>query len=96
MNQTMFAPLAQLVEQLTLNQLVRGSSPRWRIFMLSRSKNSNTVIMKKFSERFGLVKQKPYQVDDMDDDTKISLWNALHLFFWQFTDEALAADVANE
>ena len=22
-------PLAQLVEQLTLNQLVRGSSPRW-------------------------------------------------------------------
>ncbi len=42
------------------------------------------------------MKQKPYQVDDMDDDTKISLWNALHLFFWQFTDEALAADVANE
>ena len=24
------APLAQLVEQLTLNQWVRGSSPRWR------------------------------------------------------------------
>ena len=26
----MAAPLAQLVEQLTLNQLVEGSSPSWR------------------------------------------------------------------
>jgi hypothetical protein len=27
------APLAQLVEQLTLNQRVEGSSPSWRIFL---------------------------------------------------------------
>src|SRR3989339_1864452 len=29
---TKYAPLAQLVEQLTLNQLVEGSSPSWCIF----------------------------------------------------------------
>ena len=28
-----YAPLAQLVEQLTLNQRVLGSSPRWRTNM---------------------------------------------------------------
>ena len=30
----LYAPLAQLVEQLTLNQWVLGSSPRWCIFYL--------------------------------------------------------------
>lgn len=52
--------------------------------------------MKKFSERFGFVEQKLYQVNTMDGDTKVSLWNALHLYFWQFTEEGNAGDVANE
>ncbi len=31
-----FAPLAQLVEQLTLNQWVQGSSPWWCTMLLAR------------------------------------------------------------
>ncbi len=30
------APLAQMVEQLTLNQWVRGSSPRWRTIFIGQ------------------------------------------------------------
>ncbi len=30
------APLAQMVEQLTLNQWVRGSSPRWRTIFIAQ------------------------------------------------------------
>ncbi|CAB1262369.1 hypothetical protein CLOSBL3_20369 [Clostridiaceae bacterium BL-3] len=30
-----YAPLAQLVEHLTLNQVARGSSPRWRTMQIT-------------------------------------------------------------
>jgi hypothetical protein len=35
-NKNALGPLAQLVEQLTLNQWVRGSSPRWVTYFFDR------------------------------------------------------------
>jgi hypothetical protein len=39
--------------------------------------------MKTFSERKGLKKvTETIQVDSMSDELRNSLWNVLHLFFW--------------
>ena len=39
-----YAPLAHLVEHLTLNQGVRGSSPRWRTMQRYRSGHNEAVL----------------------------------------------------
>ena len=49
-----YAPLAQLVEQLTLNQWVLGSSPRW-CTKVRVARNCSAFFIAIFQRRFNLV-----------------------------------------
>ena len=49
------APLAQLVEQLTLNQWVLGSSPRWRTNKKDRHKSLSFLL---FVVRWGRERER--------------------------------------
>ena len=53
-----YAPLAQLVEQLTLNQLVEGSSPSWCTICTSLRCASNEIIFDSVAQ---LVEQWPFK-----------------------------------
>ena len=53
-----YAPLAQLVEQLTLNQLVEGSSPSWCTICTSLRYASNENIFDSVAQ---LVEQWPFK-----------------------------------
>ena len=50
--------------------------------------------MKPFSERMGLYEKVPIQMDIVNDDLRVQLWNVLHKFFWsdlknyRFTEES--------
>ena len=52
-----YAPLAQLVEQLTLNQWVLGSSPRWCTTKIPRKKLRG-IFYCYFPESRNLVRQR--------------------------------------
>ena len=50
-----FGPLAQLVEHLTLNQGVRGSSPRWST---KKGLSEHCCIKKRYSDSFYFTKRR--------------------------------------
>ncbi len=42
--------------------------------------------MSTFSQRLGVSENKPVQTESMDDDLRVSLWNAVNLYFWSKRD----------
>ena len=50
-----YAPLAQLVEQLTLNQMVGGSNPLWRTNDVSVRTNRTELIQNQSENKIWLI-----------------------------------------
>jgi hypothetical protein len=67
-----------------LQELQNDSVRIWVTFLLK------VECIMRFSERMGLSKPKMMQLDDMDDDLRNGLWNALYLTFFEDRDVSSA------